>query len=60
LHELLIGSDELKRAIQRKAPIDDVRRVAADAGMITLLQDGIRKVIDGLTDLTQVLAVCSR
>jgi type II secretory ATPase GspE/PulE/Tfp pilus assembly ATPase PilB-like protein len=60
LHELLVGSDDLKRHIQRKAPIDDVRRVAAEGGMVTLLQDGVRKVIAGLTDLKQVLAVCSR
>ncbi|HYP91127.1 MAG TPA: ATPase, T2SS/T4P/T4SS family, partial [Polyangiaceae bacterium] len=60
LHELLIGSDELKRSIQKKAPIDDIRRVAAEGGMVTLLQDGVRKVLAGLTDLKQVLAVCSR
>ena len=60
LHELLVGSDELKRAMQRKAPIDDIRRIAVESGMITLLQDGIRKIIDGQTDLKQVLAVCSR
>jgi hypothetical protein len=28
--------------------------------MTTLLQDGVVKCIDGLTDLKQVLAVCSR
>jgi type II secretory ATPase GspE/PulE/Tfp pilus assembly ATPase PilB-like protein len=60
LHELLVGTDDLKRAIQRKAPIDEIRRIAAEGGMITLLQDGIRKVIEGHTDLKQVLAVCSR
>jgi type II secretory ATPase GspE/PulE/Tfp pilus assembly ATPase PilB-like protein len=60
LHELLVGSDELKVRIQRKAPIDEIRKVAAEGGMITLLQDGVRKVIAGLTDLKQVLAVCSR
>ncbi|HEX2871007.1 MAG TPA: GspE/PulE family protein, partial [Polyangiaceae bacterium] len=60
LHELLVGSDDLKRCIQRKAPIDEIRKVAAEGGMITLLQDGVRKVMDGLTDLKQVLAVCSR
>jgi type II secretory ATPase GspE/PulE/Tfp pilus assembly ATPase PilB-like protein len=60
LHELLVGSDDLKRAIQRKAPIDEIRRVAAEGGMVTLLQDGVRKVMAGLTDLQQVLAVCSR
>jgi type II secretory ATPase GspE/PulE/Tfp pilus assembly ATPase PilB-like protein len=60
LHELLVGSDDLKRSMQRKAPIDDIRKVAAEGGMITLLQDGVRKVLAGLTDLKQVLAVCSR
>jgi type II secretory ATPase GspE/PulE/Tfp pilus assembly ATPase PilB-like protein len=60
LHELLVGSDDLKRSIQRKAPIDEIRKIATDGGMVTLLQDGVRKVIDGLTDLKQVLAVCSR
>ena len=60
LHELLVGSDDLKRSIQKKAPIDEIRKIAAEGGMVTLLQDGVRKVIDGLTDLKQVLAVCSR
>jgi type II secretory ATPase GspE/PulE/Tfp pilus assembly ATPase PilB-like protein len=60
VHELLVGTDDLKRCIQRKAPIDEIRKVAADGGMITLLQDGVRKVMLGLTDLKQVLAVCSR
>jgi type II secretory ATPase GspE/PulE/Tfp pilus assembly ATPase PilB-like protein len=60
LHEMLVGSDDLKRAIQRKSPIDEIRTVAAEGGMITLLQDGVRKVMAGLTDLQQVLAVCSR
>ncbi|HYQ16120.1 MAG TPA: GspE/PulE family protein, partial [Polyangiaceae bacterium] len=60
LHELLVGSDDLKRSIQKKSPIDEIRRVAAEGGMITLLQDGVRKIMAGLTDLKQVLAVCSR
>jgi type II secretory ATPase GspE/PulE/Tfp pilus assembly ATPase PilB-like protein len=60
LHELLVGSDDLKRSMQRKAPIDEIRKVAAEGGMVTLLQDGVRKVLEGLTDLKQALAVCSR
>lgn len=60
LHELLVGSDNLKRAIQKKAPVDDIRKLAAEGGMVTLLQDGVEKVLAGLTDLKQVLAVCSR
>ncbi|HEY4106877.1 MAG TPA: GspE/PulE family protein [Polyangiaceae bacterium] len=60
LHELLITDDALKIAIQKKSSIDDIRRLARDAGMKTLLQDGVQKVIAGQTDLKQVLAVCSR
>lgn len=60
IHELLVSDDELKRAVQHKAPVDDLRRIAAELGMKTLLQDGIEKVLGGETDLKQVLAVCSR
>jgi len=60
LHELLVTDDGLKVAIQRKSPIDDIRRLAMGAGMTTLLQDGVQKVIAGQTDMKQVLAVCSR
>ncbi|HEY3668276.1 MAG TPA: ATPase, T2SS/T4P/T4SS family [Polyangiaceae bacterium] len=60
LHELLVTDDPLKIAIQKKSSIDDIRKLARAAGMTTLLQDGIQKVIAGQTDLKQVLAVCSR
>ncbi|MFZ5889671.1 MAG: GspE/PulE family protein [Myxococcota bacterium] len=60
IHELLVSNDALKRAIQRKAPVDELRRLSVEGGMRTLLQDGIEKVLDGHTDLKQVLAVCNR
>jgi type II secretory ATPase GspE/PulE/Tfp pilus assembly ATPase PilB-like protein len=60
LHELLVADDPLKRAIQKKAPVDDIRSLAKNGGMTTLLQDGVDKVLAGLTDMKQVLAVCSR
>jgi type II secretory ATPase GspE/PulE/Tfp pilus assembly ATPase PilB-like protein len=60
LHELLVTDDPMKRAIQKKAPVDDIRQHARNGGMTTLLQDGVQKVIAGQTDLKQVLAVCSR
>lgn len=60
IHELLIPDDALKVAIQKKCSIDDIRTLARAAGMVSLLQDGVQKAIAGQTDLTQVLAVCSR
>jgi type II secretory ATPase GspE/PulE/Tfp pilus assembly ATPase PilB-like protein len=60
IHELLVTSDPLKQAIQKKAPVDVIRALAVDGGMTTLLQDGIEKVLSGATDLPQILAVCAR
>jgi type II secretory ATPase GspE/PulE/Tfp pilus assembly ATPase PilB-like protein len=58
LHELLVGTDEIKRKIQRRDSIEELRNQAMRDGMTTLLQDGIQKVIQGMTDFKQVRAVC--
>lgn len=60
LHELLINNDEIREAIQKKATTAELRSLAEKSGMRTLLQDGAAKCLQGLTDLKQVLAVCSR
>jgi type II secretory ATPase GspE/PulE/Tfp pilus assembly ATPase PilB-like protein len=60
IHELLVATDPVKRAIQRKSTVDDLRKIALEEGMTTLLQDGVQKAMAGLTDMKQVLAVCSR
>jgi type II secretory ATPase GspE/PulE/Tfp pilus assembly ATPase PilB-like protein len=57
VHELLVGTDELKRAIQRRAPIDELRNLAMQQGMRTLLQDGIEKAFKGVTDVKQARAI---
>ncbi len=59
LHELLTSSEELKHAIHTKAPAEKIRDVAIESGMTTLMQDGIDKCIDGKTDFSRVMAVCS-
>jgi len=58
IHELLVASDELKRMIQRRTPVEQIRQQAMQEGMTTLLQDGILKVMQGHTDFPQVRAVC--
>ncbi len=60
IHELLVGTDPVKAAIQQGEPTDTICDAAIADGMRTLLQDGIRKCLEGLTDLRQVLAVCSK
>ena len=58
LHEVLEGTDEIKRMIMGKALIEDIRAQAIKDGMTTLKQDGILKVFKGDCDLKQVMAVC--
>ena len=60
LHELLMGTDEIKRLIQTIAKIDELRAQAIKDGMTTLKQDGIEKIFNGQLDLLQVRKVCIR
>jgi type II secretory ATPase GspE/PulE/Tfp pilus assembly ATPase PilB-like protein len=57
LHELLIGTDKIKRLIQSKAKTEEMLKAAVAEGMTTLVQDGIQKVLKGLTTHKQVKAV---
>ncbi|HEV2719629.1 MAG TPA: GspE/PulE family protein [Thermoanaerobaculia bacterium] len=57
VHELLVGTDEIKHAVQRRSPIDELRALALKQGMRTLLQDAIEKAFKGLTDVKQARAV---
>ncbi len=58
LHELLIGTDEMKKLIQSNAKMDDLRIQAIGDGMTTLKQDGIEKIFSEKCDLLQVRKVC--
>jgi len=58
LVELLDGTDDMKSLIQGKAKMELLREQAVKDGMTTLMQDGIRKVFLGQTDLVQVRKVC--
>ena len=58
IHELLMGTDEMKKLIQMKAKMEDIRTQAIGDGMSTLKQDGIEKVFAGNVDLMQVRKVC--
>ncbi|HET8720685.1 MAG TPA: GspE/PulE family protein [Nitrospira sp.] len=57
LHELLVGTDAIKQLIQSKTKTSEMLTAALHGGMQTLLADGIRKVVQGLTTYRQVRAV---
>ena len=58
IHELLVGTDEMKKLIQVQSKMEDLRDQAMTDGMTTLKQDGIAKVFGGGCDLLQVRKVC--
>ena len=57
LHELLVGTDRIKRLIQKRTTAEELLKVAMEEGLATLVQDGVLKVIKGWTDFKQVKAV---
>jgi type II secretory ATPase GspE/PulE/Tfp pilus assembly ATPase PilB-like protein len=57
LHELLLGSDKLKRMIQTKARTEEMLVAAIEEGMTTLMQDGVQKALLGHTTFKEVKAV---
>ncbi|HZV63117.1 MAG TPA: ATPase, T2SS/T4P/T4SS family [Methylophilaceae bacterium] len=59
VYELLMVTPDIKRMIQFRAPVSELLPAAIQAGMRTLKQDGICKVLQGKTDMAQIRAVCA-
>ena len=58
IHELLIGTEDIKRMVQKHETVEVIRGKAMSEDMTTLLQDGIQKALQGFTDFKQVRRVC--
>jgi type II secretory ATPase GspE/PulE/Tfp pilus assembly ATPase PilB-like protein len=58
IHELMNGSPAIKRMIKKQASAEELFIQAKEEGMTTLMQDGILKVFDGLSDMAEVRRVC--
>jgi len=57
LYELMVADAQVKRLVQTRAPVTEIVAAAIAGGMRTLKQDGIAKVLEGLTDLQQIRGV---
>jgi len=60
IHELLNSSELIKLSIKNRESTDLIREQAISEGMTTLKQDGILKVLQGLTDLNEIRRVCAK
>ena len=57
IYELLVMDNELRVEVQQRRGSEELRQMAIDKGMRTLLNDGLRLVREGTTTLTEVLRV---
>ncbi len=58
IHELLVVTPEIRQIIQKRGEASAIRAAGKQTGMTLLKQDGIRKVMQGLTDLHEVMVTC--
>ncbi|WP_416151363.1 GspE/PulE family protein [Salipaludibacillus sp. HK11] len=57
IHELLVIDDEIKYMIMNEKSSQEIRDYALEKGMAFLVDDGLQKVIHGLTTTEEVLRV---
>ena len=57
---MLECSDAMKSFIRKRKETDIIRELAVAEGMTTLKQDGILKVMQGLTEIQEIRRVCIR
>jgi len=57
--EVLLMSDQIRQAVLSHATATEIQRIAVDQDMLTMYQDGLRKVADGRTTIEEVLRVAS-
>ena len=57
IHELMLMNAEIAEMVVRRAPINDVKEAAKANGMKELREDGLGKVLSGVTDPTEVMRV---
>ena len=57
IHELFLLDENIRRTIQSGADASELHSAAREQGMITLYEDGLRKVAAGLSSLEEVLRV---
>ena len=57
IQEVLLVNQEIKDAISSNLRKDKLRELVYKADVVTLLQDGLEKVVDGLTTFEEVLKI---
>jgi type IV pilus assembly protein PilB len=57
IYEMMLVNEEVAELVVRRAPLADVREAARANGMKTLKEDGLRKVLEGITTPDEIQRV---
>ena len=57
IFEIFVIDDEVRHMVNNRAPTMHLRQRARELGMRTLREDGVRKVLGGLTSAEEVISV---
>jgi len=57
IHEVMLMTEEIKRMVIERRSTEDLQKTAVMHGMLTLREDGLRKVAAGQTSLEEVFRV---
>lgn len=60
VHEVLSVDDNLKYAISERYPLDDIRRISVENGMVPLWDSGRNLVIEGVTSVSELLTITEK
>ena len=57
IHEVLVINQDIKDAISSNMPKEKFRELVYSSDVITLLQDGLEKVVNGITTVEEILKI---
>lgn len=57
VHEVMVKTEEIERLTAERRSSEEIARMAREQGMITLREDGIDKVLAGLTSIEEIMRV---
>lgn len=59
IYEAFLVDDAVERLIMNNPPEADIQKTAVEQGMLTMYQDGILKILDGITTLDELHRIVS-
>ncbi|MDZ4742942.1 MAG: type II/IV secretion system protein, partial [Verrucomicrobiota bacterium] len=57
IFEIFVINDDIRRMIYERSTVSSIRQRARELGMRTLREDGMRKVLAGMTTPEEVLSI---